>query len=556
MTAPADEPTIELDGHSLSLSTVRRVATQPGRRRVVLAADASARMVASQESKDRIVESGIPIYGVTTGFGDSSGRQISADKAGSLQRNLLRFLRVGTGAIAPDEVIRATMLIRANGAARGHSGIRPAPVRLLLALLDQDLLPAIPERGSVGASGDLAPLSYLAAALTGEGTVRSQGRSRAAADALRAGGLVPVELGSKEGLALVNGTSFMAAYVALALAEAKELAWAAELCTALSTEIRRGSRDQFAAFPHEHKPHPGQVASAANVHRMLADSRAVVVDADLVGPGSSRELHYQELERRIQDPYSIRCAPHVIGVLRDTIAWAEDWVTTEINSSNDNPLFEADTDSVYYSGNFYGGHIAQAAQALSAAVASTADLLDRQLAILVDDKFSFGLTPNLVLPTAADDAEAGLHHGFKGAQIAASALTAEALHLTMPVSSFSRSTEAHNQDKVSMGTIAARHASTVVGLAGQVTAIHLLALCQGADLVGVEQLCGTTRTAHAQVRKRSPLLSTDRPLDEEIESVAALLRAGDLRRAVEQQVRSAVDRHAAPRGSAELVSRS
>jgi len=535
MIAPANQPMIELDGHSLSLSAVRRVATQPGRRRVVLAADASARMVASQESKDRIVESGIPIYGVTTGFGDSSGRQISADKAADLQRNLLRFLRVGTGAIAPDEVIRATMLIRANSAARGHSGIRPAPVRLILALLEQDLLPAIPERGSVGASGDLAPLSYLAAALTGEGTLHYQGRPLDAAEAMHAGGLVPVELGSKEGLALVNGTSFMAAYTALALAEARELAWAAELCTALSTEIRRGSRDQFAAFPHEHKPHPGQVISAANVHRMLADSRAVVVDADLVGPGSSQECRYQELDRRIQDPYSIRCAPHVIGVLRDTIAWAEDWVTTEINSSNDNPLFEADTDAVYYSGNFYGGHIAQAAQALSAAVASTADLLDRQLAILVDDKFSFGLTPNLVMPTAADDADAGLHHGFKGAQIAASALTAEALHLTMPISSFSRSTEAHNQDKVSMGTIAARHARTVVELASQVTAIHLIALCQGADLVGVDQLCGTTRAVHARVRKLSPLLSADRPLDAEIESMAALLRAGDLRRAVEQQ---------------------
>jgi phenylalanine ammonia-lyase len=534
MIAPANEQTIALDGHSLSLSTVRRVATQPGSRRVVLAADASARMVASQESKDRIVESGSPIYGVTTGFGDSSGRQISADKAVALQRNLLRFLRVGTGAVAPDEVIRATMLIRANCAARGYSGIRLAPVRLILALLEQDLLPAIPERGSVGASGDLAPLSYLAAALTGEGTLRCQGRSLDAAEAMHAGGLVPVELGSKEGLALVNGTSFMAAYATLALAEATELAWAAELCTALSTEIRRGSRDQFAAFPHEQKPHPGQVISAANVYRMLADSRAVVVDADLMGPGSSQERRYQELERRIQDPYSIRCAPHVIGVLRDTIAWAEDWVTTEINSSNDNPLFEADADTVYYGGNFYGGHIAQAAQALSAAVASTADLLDRQLAVLVDDKFSFGLTPNLVMPTDADDADAGLHHGFKGAQIAASALTAEALHLTMPVSSFSRSTEAHNQDKVSMGTIASRHARTVVGLASQVTAIHLLALCQAADLVGVEQLCGTTRAAHAHVRKFSPLLATDRPLDEEIESMAALLRTGDLRRAVEQ----------------------
>jgi phenylalanine ammonia-lyase len=532
MTTSTDEATIELDGRSLSLPAVRRVATQPGKQKVVIASAAAEAITASQRSKDRIVASGIPIYGVTTGFGDSSGRQISADKAAALQRNLLRFLRVGVGDPAPDEVVRATMLIRANSAARGNSGIRLAPVELILSLLEKDLLPAIPQRGSVGASGDLAPLSYLAAALTGEGTLSCQGATLDAAEAIRANGLEPVTLTAKEGLALVNGTSFMAGYAALAGAEATELAWAAELCTALSAEVRRSSRDQFAPFPHEHKPHPGQLASAANVHRMLRDSPAVVADTDLVGPGSTDERRYLELERRIQDPYSIRCAPHVIGVLRDTLDWAGDWLTTEINSSNDNPLFEPDTDTVHYSGNFYGGHVAQAAQALSAAVAGIADLLDRQLAILVDEKFSYGLTPNLVVPTAPDDPEAGLHHGFKGAQIAASALTAEALHLTMPMSSFSRSTEAHNQDKVSMGTIAARHAHTVVLLTSQVTAIHLLALCQAADLSGLDQLGSATRAAHAQVRALSPFVSVDRPLDTEIEAVAALLRGGELRRAV------------------------
>jgi phenylalanine ammonia-lyase len=533
---PADDPIIELDGHALSLAAVRRVATRPGKQRVALSAAAATRMIASQETKDRIVASGIPIYGVTTGFGDSSGRQISGDKAAALQQNLLRFLRVGTGDPAPDEIVRATMLFRANSAARGNSGIRLEPVELILSLLDKDLLPQIPERGSVGASGDLAPLAYLAAALTGEGTLRSQGRPHAAAEAIRGVGLAPVSLLAKEGLALVNGTSFMAAYATLAVAEAAELAWAAELCTALSTEVRRSSRDQFSAFPHEHKPHPGQLVSAANVHHMLADSPGVVSDVDLTGPGSSDELRYLELERRIQDPYSIRCAPHIVGVLRDTLTWAEEWLTNEINSSNDNPLFEPGTNNVHYSGNFYGGHVAQATQAVSAATAGIADLLDRQLAILVDEKFSYRLTPNLVVPTSSEDPEAGLHHGFKGAQIAASALTAEALHLTTPVSSFSRSTEAHNQDKVSMGTIAARHAYTVVRLTSQVTAIHLLALCQAADLTGTDQLGRATRAAHAWVRDHSAFLSADRPLDTEIEAVAALVLSGELRGAVEQYV--------------------
>ncbi|MCU1681454.1 MAG: aromatic amino acid lyase [Amycolatopsis sp.] len=526
---------IALDGYGLTLEDVRNVATQPGKVGLSISPASVIRMVASQESKDRIVESGIPIYGVTTGFGDSSGRQISPDKAIALQRNLLRFLRVGQGPIAPDEVIRATMLIRANSAARGNSGISQEPIQLILTLLENDLLPSIPERGSVGASGDLAPLSYLAAALTGEGTLRHQGQELPAASAIRSTGLKPVSLVAKEGLALVNGTSFMAGYATLALAEATELAWAAELCTALATEIRRSSRDQFHAFPHEHKPHPGQVASAANIYQMLSDSPSVVSDTDLVGPGSGEGREYIELERKIQDPYSIRCAPHVVGVLRDTVAWADPWLSNEINSSNDNPLFDADTDTVHYSGNFYGGHVAQATQAISSAVASLADLLDRQLALMVDEKFSLGLTPNLIAPTEPEDFEAGLHHGFKGAQIAASALTAEALHLTMPMSSFSRSTEAHNQDKVSMGTIAARHSYTVVQLASQVTAIHLLALCQAADLTGTDKLGSTTRTAQAYIRKHVAFLAEDRPMDSEIDAIATLLRSGEIRRNVLRQ---------------------
>jgi histidine ammonia-lyase len=190
---------------------------------------------------------------------------------------------------------------------------------------------------------------------------------------------------------------------------------------------------------------------------------------------------------------------------------------------------------VHYSGNFYGGHVAQATQAISSAVASLADLLDRQLALMVDEKFSLGLTPNLIAPTSPDSFEAGLHHGFKGAQIAASALTAEALHLTMPMSSFSRSTEAHNQDKVSMGTIAARHSYTVVQLASQVTAIHLLALCQAADLTGTDQLGSTTSAAQAYVRKHVAFLAEDRPMDSEIEAVATLIRSGELRQNVLRQ---------------------
>ncbi|HEX3785530.1 MAG TPA: aromatic amino acid ammonia-lyase [Pseudonocardiaceae bacterium] len=528
-SAELEPAEILLDGYTLTPAEVARVAAAPHGYAFGISSDAAIRMKASLRAKERIIESGIPIYGVTTGFGDSSGRQISSEKTADLQRNLLRFLRVGVGPIAPSDVIRATMLIRANCAARGNSGIREEPIRLILDLLERDILPQIPERGSVGASGDLAPLSYLAAALTGEGTVRCDGGTAAAADVLSANGLEAVQLQAKEGLALVNGTSFMAAYATLAFAEAAEIAWAAELCTAFATEVRRGSADQFDPFPHQHKPHPGQIDTAANIHGFLSGSQLAVSDTDLMCANLDDEQTYLELERRIQEPYSIRCAPHVIGVLRDTMTWVEQWLGFEINSSNDNPLFDADAGIVHNSGNFYGGHVAHASHALGTAMASVADLLDRQLALLVDEKFNHDLTPNLIARVAPDHPSAGVHHGFKGAQIAASALTAEALHLTMPAGSFSRSTEAHNQDKVSMGTIAARHARTIAQLVSEVTAIHLLALCQAADLVGADGLGPVTSRIHAFLRADIPTVDEDRPMDIDITAVAELIRSGALR---------------------------
>lgn len=516
--------TLALDGHSLTLDHVSSAATRPGPVVCALTDEARVRMAASVRVKNDLIASGAALYGVTTGFGDSSDRQISAAKAEALQRNLLRFLRAGVGSYAPDDVVRATLLIRANCAARGSSAIREEPVTLLLELLRADLLPLIPERGSVGASGDLAPLSYVAAVLTGEGNVRCQGRELPAAEALRARGLHPVHLRAKEGLALVNGTSFMTAYATLAHAEARELAWIAELCTAWATEVRRGPAEQFDAFPHTHKPHRGQAASAAHIHRLLTGSRLTAVPPS----AETSETGYAELDRNIQDPYSLRCAPHVIGVLRDTLEWTGHWLTTEINSSNDNPLFDAATGRVHNSGNFYGGHVAQAAQALTSAAASVADLLDRQLQLLLDDSYSRGLPANLVAPVAS--AEAGVHHGFKGTQLTASALTAEALHLTMPVSSFSRSTESHNQDKVSMGTIAARHARTSIGLATEVAAITLLALAQAADLRGPHLLAPATRAAHTTMRQSIAFLDQDRPLDTDIHRATALIRTAAIRR--------------------------
>jgi histidine ammonia-lyase len=377
------------------------------------------------------------------------------------------------------------------------------------------------------------PLCYLANMLAGRGDVEHAGRRLAADEALRAAGLHPIDFQPKEALALINGTSFMSGFAVMALHDAAELALAAEVCTALAVEVLLGNRGHHGPFVHAQKPHPGQVRSAAGISALLAGSTLARDQDEVVAanPGLDGRT-YQRLDQPIQDRYSVRCAPHVVGVLHDTLEWADRWIAVEINSTNDNPLFDPETQAVYSGGNFYGGHIGLAMDALKVAVASVGDLLDRQLALVVDEKFNHGLTANLVPRRGDGETEAGLYHGFKGAQIACSALVAEALKLGTPATAHSRSTEAHNQDKVSMGTIAARDARTVVELVGQVVAIHLAALCQAADLRGADRLGHGTRRVYELVREHVGFLDGDRRMDGELGSLADALRAGALREAV------------------------
>ncbi|MFE3880909.1 histidine ammonia-lyase [Kitasatospora sp. NPDC059146] len=533
-TSRAPRADLLLDGRSLTVKETAAAARRPKAWRVALSDGAVHRMKRSVDLKNAIVDSGQRVYGVTSGFGDSNTRQISPRKVEALQANLIRGFNCGLGPAASPEVVRATVIARANCLARGNSGIRPEVVQLLLDCLEQDILPVVPERGSVGASGDLVPLSYLGAMLTGHGTVLHRGEARPAAEALAEEGLEPVVLASKEGLALVNGTSFMAGFAVLALRDATELAFAADLCTALASQVLNGNPRHFDPFVFDHKPHPGTADSARTVRRLLGRLGDGPYEGDQEG-GPADPMPdgtgYRRLAEAVQDRYSIRCAPHVNGVLRDTLAFAADWTHVEINSSNDNPLFDADAGVVVNGGNFYGGHIGQAMDSLKTAVASVGDLLERQLQLVVDEKYNNGLTANLIPRFPDDSWEAGLHHGFKSLQLAASSLVAEALKLTMPATSFSRSTEAHNQDKVSMGTIAARDARTVVELVREVAAIHLLALCQAADLRGPERLSGPTAAVHAVVRAVSPVLDRDRGMERDIALVAELIGAGRLREA-------------------------
>lgn len=342
-----DRLAVVINGFTLDIAAIALLAREPDRARVCLDPGAASRMAQSADLKDRLVNEGAIIYGVTTGFGDSAHRPVSAEQASELQAGLIQFLLTGAGASCPDEVVRAMIAIRANCLARGVSGARAMVAELLIGLLEHDLLPEVPERGSVGASGDLVPSSYLAAVLIGEGSVRRQGETVLAREALYACGLEPLALRAKEGLALVNGTSFMTAYAALAVHDAHRLAFATEVCTALASQALGGYPHHFAAFLGEHKPHPGQVGSASHIDQLLTGSALNGVSAleDFIGAPTA--------ERRVQDRYSVRCAPHVIGVLRDTLAWAEPWVEHEINSANDNPLLDTASGTVFSGGNFY-----------------------------------------------------------------------------------------------------------------------------------------------------------------------------------------------------------
>lgn len=462
--------------------------------------DRSARLIAA------LAQSGRDVYGVTTGVGASVTNQIPEALRTAMPLNLLRFHGVGTGRMLDEEEAGAVLAARLASLCRGYSGVRGQVLERICALINLRLLPRIPAEGSVGASGDLTPLSYLAATLVGEREVTLGGQEMSAALAHEKVELEPLVLEPKESLAIMNGTSLMTGLACLAFARARSLAALASTLTAMTSEAIHGNAEHFDDRIFALKPHPGSRACASFIREHLARSEATK-------------------SARIQDRYSIRCAPHVIGVLVDALEFSRAVLTTELNGVNDNPLIDPESGSVLHGGNFYGGHVCFVMDALKTAVANVADLLDRQLVLLCGSDTSDGLPDNLV---AATGAEKLIHHGFKAMQISASALTAEALKLTMPASAFSRSTESHNQDKVSMGAIAARDCLRILELTENVAAILLLADCQAVDLRGVDEASESTRAVHARVRDEIPMVDVDRRQDLDIRTAVSLHRMGAL----------------------------
>lgn len=448
------------------------------------------------------------VYGVTTGYGDSCTVAVGKELAAELPIHLTRFHGCGLGDHFTAEETRAILAVRLNSLCQGYSGVSYQLLEYFIAMLNHDILPLIPKEGSVGASGDLTPLSYVAGALIGERDVVYQGVTMPAQDAFAKVGLPLYTLRPKEALAIMNGTAVMTALACLAWHRAAYLSQLSTRVTAMACVGVAGNPYHFDEKLFALKPHSGQQRVAAWLREDLLDT-AAERNAD-----------------RLQDRYSLRCAPHVIGVLEDCLPFLQITIENELNSANDNPLIDPVGQRVLHGGHFYGGHIAMAMDTLKTQVANLADLHDRQMALILDVKTNNGLPANL---SAARGERAALNHGFKAVQIGCSAWTAEALKLTMPASVFSRSTECHNQDKVSMGTIAARDALRVLELTEQVVVATMLATWQAVELrkqggTGSLPMSPSLNQFTTLLGNDFQLVSEDRPLEDELRHWLAVIR--------------------------------
>lgn len=449
---------------------------------------------------DQLLEEEGVIYGVTTGYGDSCLVEVPLHQVNELPLHLSRFHGCGLGENLDVITARAVVVTRLCSLARGYSGVSLALLERLVWLLNENVIPVIPSEGSVGASGDLTPLSYIAGTLIGERDVYIDGQITPVAQVYAEKGLQPLILRPKEGLALMNGTAVMTAIACLNYKKAEQIALVSTLITALNVLALEGNPSHFDEVLFAQKPHPGQQQIAKQLRDWL-----------------NSEVQTAHQSPRLQDRYSLRCAPHIIGVFEDSKVWLRQFIENELNSSNDNPLIDPVDMRVLHGGHFYGGHIAQAMDSLKIMIANIADLMDRQIAQLVDHKMNHGLPRNL---TGATAERLPLNHGFKAVQIGVSAWTAEALKNTLAASIFSRSTECHNQDKVSMGTIAARDASRVITLTQQVIAALCCASVQAIHLKGLTVQLSPTLQAFMQWTLQSfAFVEEDRPLQTELQQI-------------------------------------
>ncbi len=513
---------VRLDRH---LSPADLAAVAEGRARLVLAPEAEALLARARERLTGAVERGALVYGLTTGFGPLADRPVAASEAAALQAGLIDHLASGVGRPLGWAAARAVLLARLRALLEGVSGAAPETVRLMAAVLEAGLAPEIPEKGTVGASGDLTPLAHVALALLGRGRfLGADGQALGAEAAFARIGRPPLDLAARDGLAIVNGTSAMTGLACLnSVAASRLIGWSLRLTAGLGDLLAARVEAWHPALVAA-KPHPGQIRAAGALRRAIAGSARAYPGPVAVAPAGDG--------RAPQDAYTLRCAPQILGAALDALDWHDRTVEIELNGASDNPILpDPDTDpgapEILHGGNFMGQHVAFAADALSQAVIAVAGLAERQVARLTDERLSGGFPPFLLR------GRAGLASGLMGAQVTATALHAEMRARAVPASIQSISTNAANQDVVSMGTIAARKTGEHLEDAWRVLAILAIAVAQGADIVeageagpGPAALAPATAALAAEIRRFSPPLLGDRPLSGEIEAVARRLAEG------------------------------
>jgi len=494
-TSSTDAPALTLHPGAVDLAQLRRI--HAGGLRLDLDAGARAGLAAAQAAVRRILDAGEVVYGINTGFGKLAQTLIPAERLAELQRNLVLSHSVGTGEPLPPAVVRLVLATKAVSLARGHSGVRPEIVDALLALFNAGLLPRIPGKGSVGASGDLAPLAHLACVLIGEGEATTpEGEVIGGAQAMQRIGLAPFVLGPKEGLALLNGTQVSTALALAGLFGAESVFAAGLLSGALSLEAIQGSIKPFDARIHAARGQPGQIAVAGAVRALLEGSEIIPGHADC---------------GRVQDPYSIRCVPQVMGACLDNLAHAARVLTTEANAASDNPLVFTDTGEVISGGNFHAEPVAFAADIIALAVAEVGAISERRMALLLDSGLS-GLPPFLVK-------DGGVNSGFMIAQVTAAALASENKSLAHPASVDSLPTSANQEDHVSMATFAGRRLAEMVDNTAVVVGIEAMAACQGIELKRGPKSSPLVEAEFAAIRERVAFIEQDRFLAPDVEAM-------------------------------------
>jgi histidine ammonia-lyase len=501
MPTDSNPPAVEVRAGELSLADLRRIYEQPIRFR--LAAPDRERIAAAAGLVDRIVRAGDAAYGINTGFGLLAQTRIPTDQLELLQKNLLLSHAAGVGDPLPDAVVRLVLALKINALSRGHSGVTQGLMDALMALLQHEVYPLIPAQGSVGASGDLAPLAHLSAALLGVGKVRVRGAVLPALQGLQLAGLEPIKLHAKEGLALINGTQVSTALALAGLFGAEDVFAAALVGGAMSVDALKGSDAPFDARIHQVRGQPGQIAVAREYRDLLSGSaiRASHLDCS-----------------RVQDPYSFRCQPQVMGACLDLIRHCGVTLCTEANAVTDNPLLFVEQGDVLSGGNFHAEPVAFAADTLALALAEIGSLAERRIAVLVDPKMS-GLPAFLV-------ENSGLNSGFMIAQVTAAALVSENKTMATPCSIDSIPTSANQEDHVSMATHGARRLGPMVRNAAAVVGVELLAAAQGIDFHRPSRSSATLEGAHAEIRAAVPFYAADRYFAPDIEAATALVTAG------------------------------